>query len=127
MLQHLPIFFDGLFHMLADANKEIRQQTFAVLSEFLREIRDADSVSYAPIVHVLVQHSTSQDKFTRLTAITWLHALMSHGREQLLPFCAQVLNAVLSSLSHTEEEISEAASRADATLLQLLKESQDAV
>ncbi len=89
MLQHLPVFFDGLFHMLADSNKEIRQQTFAVLSEFLREIRDAEAVSYAPIVHVLVQHSTSQDKFTRLTAITWLHALMSHGREQLLPFCAQ--------------------------------------
>ena len=26
LLSHLPVFFDGLFHMLADPNKEIRQQ-----------------------------------------------------------------------------------------------------
>ena len=86
--------------MLADPNKEIRSQTYSVLEEFLREIRDADTVSYAPIIHVLVQHSASVDKFSRLTAINWLHTLVAHGREQLLPFCAQVLNAVLSSLSH---------------------------
>ena len=30
LLVHLPVFFDGLFHMLADPNKEIRQQTFSV-------------------------------------------------------------------------------------------------
>jgi len=126
MLSHLPVFFDGLFHMLADPNKEIRSQTFSVLQEFLREIRDADTIAYAPIVHVLVQHSASQDKFSRLTAITWLHAFVSHGREQLLPFCAQILNAVLSSLSHAEEEIRDAASRADATLRSLLQASHDA-
>lgn len=124
--QHLPIFFDGLFHMLADPNKEIRQQTFSVLQEFLREIRDAESVAYAPIVHVLVQHSASQDKFSRLSAISWLHTFVSHGREKILPFCAQVLNAILSSLSHSEEEIREAAGRADNTLRTLLQQSQDA-
>ena len=83
--------------MLADPNKEIRSQTFSVLQEFLREIRDSDVIAYAPIVHVLVQHSASLDKFSRLTAITWLHTFVSHGREQLLPFCAQVLNANQSS------------------------------
>lgn len=112
--------------MLADPNKEIRQQTFSVLQEFLREIHDAESVAYAPIVHVLVQHSASQDKFSRLSAISWLHTFISHGREQILPFCPQVLNAVLSSLSHAEEEIREAASRADTTLRTLLQQSQDA-
>lgn len=76
--------------MFTDPNKEIRSQTFAVLQEFLREIRDEETIMYAPIVHVLVQHSASQDKFSRLTAITWLHTFVSHGREQLLPFCAQV-------------------------------------
>ena len=126
MLSHLPVFFDGLFYMLADPNKEIRSQTFSVLQEFLREIRDAETIAYAPIVHVLVQHSASQDKFSRLTAITWLHTLVSHGREQLLPFCAQILNAVLASLSHTEEEIREAASRSNDTLRALLQASHDA-
>ena len=127
MLSHLPIFFDGLFHMLADPNKEIRSQTFSVLQEFLREIRDSDVIAYAPIVHVLVQHSASLDKFSRLTAITWLHTFVSHGREQLLPFCAQVLNAILSSLAHPEEEIREAAHRADTTLCALIKQSADAL
>ena len=122
MLAHLPVFFDGLFHMLADPNKEIRSQTFAVLQEFLREIRDAHAIGYAPVVHVLVQHSASQDKFSRLTAITWLHTIVSHGREQLLPFCAQILNAILSSLSHSEDEIREA--RAAAPPLCLLRSAR---
>ena len=57
--------------MLADPNKEIRSQTFAVLQEFLREVRDADSIAYAPIVHVLVQHSSSQvPPVHRLRSIT---------------------------------------------------------
>ena len=103
LLQHLPIFFDGLFHMLADPNKEIRQQTFSVLQEFLQEIRDAESVAYAPIVHVLVQHSASQDKFSRLSAISWLHTFVSHGREQILPFCAQVRRASLSPAAPRDE------------------------
>ena len=42
--------------MLADPNKEIRQQTYSVLSEFLREIREVETIKYAP-VQVLVQHS----------------------------------------------------------------------
>ena len=125
MLHHLPVFFDGLFHMLADPNKEIRSQTFAVLQDFLKEVRDADAISYAPIVHVLVQHSSSLDKFSRLTAITWLHTLVSHGREALLPFCAKVLDAVLASLAHVEDEIRDAASRADGTLRALLQASHD--
>ena len=129
MLEHLPIFFDGLFHMLADPNKEIRQQTFSVLSEFLREIREADQLGVAdlaPIVNVLVQHSSSQDKFSRLTALTWLHTFVTHGREQLMPYCAQVLNAILASLSHLEDEIREAAKQADAALRALLQQSAEA-
>merc|ERR1719247_876765 len=66
----------------------------------------------APIVHVLVQHSESNDKFSRLTALNWLHTFVTHGREHLMPFCAQVLNAILASLSHPEDEIREAARRA---------------
>lgn len=129
LLTHLPVFFDGLFHMLADPNKEIRQQTFSVLSEFLREIRSADQLGVtdlAPIVHVLVQHSESNDKFSRLTALNWLHTFVTHGREHLMPFCAQVLNAILASLSHPEDEIREAARGADAALRVLLQQSQDA-
>jgi len=96
-----------------------------VLQEFLREIRDADTINYAPIVHVLAQHSSSQDKFSRLTAVTWIHTLISHGREKLLPFAAKVLDCVLSSLSHSEDEIRVASSRADETLRKLLQTSNE--
>ena len=129
LLAHLPVFFDGLFHMLADPNKEIRQQTFSVLSEFLREIRDTEQLGVAdlaPIVHVLVQHSSSHDKFSRLTALNWLHTFVTRGREHIMPFCAQVLNAILASLSHLEDEIREAAKGADVALRALLQSSQDA-
>ena len=44
---------------------------------------------YAPIVHVLVQHSSSLDKFSRLTALNWLHTFIQGGREHIMPFCAQ--------------------------------------
>ena len=40
--------------------------------------------------------------------------------------CAQVLNAILASLSHPEDEIREAARGADAALRVLLQQSQDA-
>ena len=50
---------------------------------------------------------------------------MAHGREQLLPFCAQALNAILSSLSHDNIEIKETASRADSTLRTLLQAAAD--
>ncbi len=126
MLAYLPVYFDGLFHMLADTNKEIRQQTYSVLSDLLRDISDAaESIDYSPIVNVLVQHCASQDKFTRLTAITWLQPLIAQGEEAMLPFCPQVLDAVLSSLSHPEEEIREAAARADVALRELMHATSD--
>mmetsp|Transcript_45662 Transcript_45662/g.152314 ORF Transcript_45662/g.152314 Transcript_45662/m.152314 type:complete len:565 (+) Transcript_45662:45-1739(+) len=44
LVAHLPVFLDGLFHMLADANREIRTQTFDALNQLLREIGEAEEV-----------------------------------------------------------------------------------
>jgi len=83
-------------------------------------------VDYAPLFHVLVTHCSSRDKFTTLTSLSWLHPLISHAQALMLPFCAPVLNAVLSSLSHPEEELREAAARADTSLRALLHQSNAA-
>lgn len=121
MLQHLPDFFDGLFHMLSDLNKEIRQQAYAVLYDFLQEIKSAPQMNFEPIVAILVQHCASRDRFSRLTALTWLHSFIALGKEQLLPFSPQLLGAVLKSISHPEEEIRDAAASTDRALRALLQ------
>ena len=46
---------------------------------------------------VLVQHSESNDKFSRLTALNWLHTFVTHGREHLMPFCAQAPPQMISA------------------------------
>jgi vacuole morphology and inheritance protein 14 len=126
MLEHLPEFFDGLFHMLSDLNKEIRQQAYAVLYDFLQEIKAAPQLKYEPIVAILVAHCGSRDRFSRLTALTWLHAFLSLGKAQLLPFCPAVLEAVLRSISHGEDEIRDAAAQTDRALRALLDSCSDA-
>jgi hypothetical protein len=51
---------------------------------------------------------------------------LSLGRAELLPFCPAVLEAVLRSISHSEDEIREAAVQADGALRGLLASCADA-
>jgi hypothetical protein len=39
MLDWLPELLEGLFDMLADVNRDIRQQAYAALSEFLDQMQ----------------------------------------------------------------------------------------
>lgn len=55
MLDYLPEFLDGLFNMLSDGNREIRQAADNALSEFLREIKEADVIEFGPMVNILVR------------------------------------------------------------------------
>lgn len=41
LLHYLPKFVDGLFNMLKDTNKDIRQEAETCLAEFLREINES--------------------------------------------------------------------------------------
>ena len=47
MLEYLPEFLDGLFNMLSDPNRDIRQQADMTLGEFLSEIKS----QHAPTSH----------------------------------------------------------------------------
>ena len=45
LLQFLPKFVDGIFNMLKDTNKDIRQEAESCLAEFLREIKESSTIT----------------------------------------------------------------------------------
>ncbi|KAJ8747719.1 hypothetical protein K2173_012669 [Erythroxylum novogranatense] len=100
-----PDFLDGLFNMLSDSSHEIRQQADAALSEFLQEIKNSPSVDYGRMAEILVQRAASPDEFTRLTAITWINEFVKLGGDQLVPYYADILGAILPCISDKEEKI----------------------
>jgi vacuole morphology and inheritance protein 14 len=52
LLQYLPRFVDGIFNMLKDSNKDIKQEAETCLAEFLREIKEAiaSNVSFTSVI-----------------------------------------------------------------------------
>uniref|UniRef100_A0A7C9AXU5 Vacuolar protein 14 C-terminal Fig4-binding domain-containing protein n=1 Tax=Opuntia streptacantha TaxID=393608 RepID=A0A7C9AXU5_OPUST len=105
MLGFLPDFLDGLFNMLSDSSHEIRQQADSALSEFLQEIKNSPSVDYGRMAEILVQRAGSPDEFTRQTAITWINEFVKLGGDQLIPYYADILGAILPCISDKEEKI----------------------
>ncbi|KAG0465729.1 hypothetical protein HPP92_019893 [Vanilla planifolia] len=105
MLGFLPDFLDGLFNMLSDSSHEIRQQADSALSEFLQEIKNSPNVDYGRMAEILVQRAASPDEFTRLTAITWINEFVRLGGDQLVPYYADIIGAILPCISDKEEKI----------------------
>jgi len=109
IIDYLPEFLDGLFNMLSDTNREIRQAADSVLGEFLREIQNSSVVQLGPIIGILTQHCTpSKDRLNRLTAISWLAEIIDHPTadyEVFVPLHADILTAFLSGISDVEPEI----------------------
>ncbi|GAA0154628.1 scaffold/adaptor protein [Lithospermum erythrorhizon] len=105
MLGFLPDFLDGLFNMLSDSSHEIRQQADSALGEFLQEIKNSPSVDYGRMAEILVERATSQDEYTRLTAITWINEFVKLGGDQLVPYYADILGAILPCIADKEEKI----------------------
>ncbi|KAJ6848298.1 protein VAC14-like protein isoform X1 [Iris pallida] len=104
MLGFLPDFLDGLFNMLSDNSHEIRQQADSALSEFLQEIKNSP-VDYGRMAEILVQRAGSSDAFTRLTSITWINEFVKLGGDQLVPYYADILGAILPCISDKEDKI----------------------
>lgn len=127
MLDWLPEFLDGLFNMLSDGNREIRQAADSALAEFLREIKESDHVEFGRMVHILVNQCNSKERFNRLTAVTWVHEFVNLGKEKLVPYYADLLAAVMHCISDAEHEIRQVAERANDDLLQLVKSTEEDV
>ncbi|TYZ63566.1 hypothetical protein PybrP1_013160, partial [[Pythium] brassicae (nom. inval.)] len=127
MLDYLPDFLDGLFNMLSDGNREIRQAADSALTEFLREIKQTEDVDFGRMVEILVGQCNSKERFNRLTAVTWVHEFVTLGGEKLVEFYAELLAAIMHCISDSEHEIRQKAETSNADLLQLVKATAQAV
>jgi vacuole morphology and inheritance protein 14 len=127
MIEYLPQFLHGLFAMLSDPNKEIIQQASSVLEEFLSEIEEfADSVTYGPLVQIIIDQSASEDDRTREQALVWIHKFLKLGQhDKLIPFYAKLVAAVLPSISHKQESIRSAAAIANKELTSAVQRSRN--
>lgn len=125
MLDFLPHFLEGLFNMLSDDVREIRQQADHALNDFLQEIKDSDkiaSLQLPEIVDILVrQCGAEQVRFNRLTAIQWIEELVLLGRERLKDLYPTLLDSTLRLLADEEGEIRSVAKDADASLRKLVQ------
>lgn len=121
MLDYLPEFLDGLFNMLSDGNREIRQGADNVLLDFLREIKQVDVVEFGPMVNILVSQSRSKERFNRLTAITWLNEFIILGKEKLMDFYSSILSSIMYCISDDGQDICQAANEANLGLLSLVR------
>lgn len=122
MLAFLPEYLGGIFDMLSDSKKDIRQQAYSALAEFLREIVQASGVvNLGPMMAILVEQARSADHFTRLTALSWMGEFVQIGQTKLLGFTADMLSACLHCISDSEEEIRGKAEAANGMLLELVR------
>mmetsp|Transcript_7725 Transcript_7725/g.19887 ORF Transcript_7725/g.19887 Transcript_7725/m.19887 type:complete len:686 (-) Transcript_7725:82-2139(-) len=123
MLDWLPDFLDGLFNMLSDGNREIRQAAESALAEFLRETKQSAVVEFGPMVSILVSQCNSKERFNRLTAITWVHEFINLGRDRLLLFYSELLGAIMHCISDSDPEIRGVAGQTNQDLLVLVNET----
>jgi vacuole morphology and inheritance protein 14 len=128
MLDYLAEFLDGLFNMLSDANREIRQAADSALSDFLIELSHSTVVEFDPIIGILVLQCQSKERLNRLTAITWIAESIRHsqGGDKLLPFHADILGAIMWCISDGESEIRQAAERTNDEFSALVRDTSAA-
>jgi vacuole morphology and inheritance protein 14 len=132
MVLHLPRFLDGVFSMLGDGNREIRQQSDLALARFLAEIRQQapnggfEERYLAQVTSTLIAQSGSAHKFSRLTAVTWIHQFVEIFGSRLVLMYAGILSVLLTCLSDQEPEIKAVADLAHDRLLELVRSSEHA-
>lgn len=125
MVEFLPEYLGGLFEMLADPNKDIRQQAYATLSELLRQINATPHVELGSMIMILVQQCDSRDNFTRLTVLSWIHDFIILGKAKLIPFVPDVLGATFVCFSDPEREIRQKAQQSQDALLRLVESATE--
>eukprot|EP01029_Cantina_marsupialis_P026747 TRINITY_DN726706_c0_g1_i1.p1 TRINITY_DN726706_c0_g1~~TRINITY_DN726706_c0_g1_i1.p1 ORF type:complete len:744 (+),score=161.86 TRINITY_DN726706_c0_g1_i1:251-2233(+) len=137
MLDFLPDVLDGLFNMLKDEKMEIRQHADQALNEFLAEISENVSVegtdefeqriNSGAIINSLVKQSYSNNKLTRLTALTWIKTFIKLGEEKVIPYLPQVADAVIQCIADEGEETRREAHATNTILFQLIKSTNKSI
>ena len=132
MLEWLPTFLDGLFNMLSDGNRQIRQAADLALGEFLKDIKSKDSpvefgpceVSSVGMISILVAQCKSRHNFNRVTAVHWIYEFVPLGKEKLVPFFPILVEAMLHCISDDVAEIKENASNANSILMDVVQKAE---
>lgn len=119
MLDFLPEFLEGLFDMLSDPHREIRQvcpsssshlqESDALLCNLLEEIKGSvvGEVDINTMINTVISQTHNKDKFIRITAVSWIREFVLVSEEWGLPY-SQLLEALLPCLSDEEEEVQQA-------------------
>jgi vacuole morphology and inheritance protein 14 len=121
MLDYLPDILEGLFNMLSDGNREIKQSADHALYEFLKEIKGAEVVEFGPMVKILVGQCRSKERATRLTAMIWITEFIALGGVKLINFYAGILSSVMYCIADQESDIRQQAKQANSGLMLLVK------
>ncbi|OAO17602.1 VAC14 family protein [Blastocystis sp. ATCC 50177/Nand II] len=113
ILDFLPGFLEGLFDMLSDPHREIRQETDSLLQTLLAEIKEstAGEVDTSTMITTIIVQSHNKDKFIRLTAVSWIREFVLVSEEWSLPY-SQLFDALLPCLLDEEEEVQQASDNA---------------
>ena len=113
--------------ILSDNNRDTRVETETLLAEFLSEIRQCKGagVDFSALVGILVPHCKNTDQQTQGTALQWLHAFMGLNKDSVIPFSADVLGAILPSLSHRTETIRESANAANQAFMTIIAKNEE--
>jgi len=128
-LEHLPRVLEGIFNMLSDQKREIRQQADMALGRFLSAIQATKRDTYeqenlTAITQILISQSSSSQKFNRLTAVSWIHEFLIIFESKLAPVYAGVVGALLNCISDSENDIKSVAERALSKMLELVQSSK---
>ena len=77
----------------------------ALAQDFLLEIQASPNIEYGELADILVRQAQSTDEVTRMTALRWLRAFVIQAKDQLMPYYAVILAAVLPNVSHNNQDI----------------------
>eukprot|EP01017_Pseudomicrothorax_dubius_P019216 TRINITY_DN2113_c0_g1_i11.p1 TRINITY_DN2113_c0_g1~~TRINITY_DN2113_c0_g1_i11.p1 ORF type:complete len:677 (-),score=211.19 TRINITY_DN2113_c0_g1_i11:116-2146(-) len=135
IIRYLPSFLEQLFLLIEDSNRDIKHSADGCLQEFLKEFKENRSErNEGPIIDILVRIcSRRMTSFTKFNALFWLHDILKLFLDEFLASentqrqandyfgkFGDILEAILTCLADSEEEIRKAALKCNDLLLRLL-------
>jgi len=124
LLSHLPQLLGGLLDTMQNEWHEVREAARKALEDFLADIRQGQSVDFNSLANVLCQRAEGSNPMVQLTCMAWLKELVALAKPALKAQYADILSAVLPTLSHSKLEIREEAKATNESLLDLPPEWQ---
>jgi len=126
LLEFLPEYLGGLFDMLSDPAKEVRQQSYSTLAVLLRQIVHSPRVDLGSLVPILTVQAGLRDNFRRLTVLTWVREFVHLGKGAVLPFLPDLLAAAMLCMGDPAREIRAKAQQCNDALLALVVDTSAA-